>query len=72
MSKDTVTFMQEMEFNVPTVPNFILASHGGEADKKPLTYFTEMELRKLGAAWTEQLIRRAGEQANETTPRKGH
>lgn len=56
MAKYRVT----MEVETPMVPNFLRLSDGQSV---PLCAVTEDGLREIGKAWTEELIRRAQEQA---------
>jgi hypothetical protein len=48
---------RSIEVRVPLTPNSL--SVAGEKDARPISDFTEAELRQLGAEWTEQLVKKA-------------
>jgi hypothetical protein len=51
MSEATVLLNRETEIRLPMTPNFI--------NGVPIASFTDLELRRIGEAWTDHLIERA-------------
>ena len=59
MSRKTVQVGIDCEVGMPTIPNFIRMTAGGQQATFPVHVLTESELRKLGAEWTEELVAHA-------------
>lgn len=51
----------KLEVQVPQIPNFLRTDYG----TVPLSAITEGGLREIGAAWTEDLVKRAEEQCKQ-------
>lgn len=49
---------KELSVRLPSQPNFILEENMARAGH-PIESFSDGELRKIGDAWVEELIRRA-------------
>lgn len=57
---DTIGINVERDFDIPRVPNFLIASRRGDA-KISIADVSEEQLKALGEAWTLRLINRARE-----------
>ena len=58
MTKQKVRLTKNVSVNLPSVPNFII--HSAEREEVvPIRLFRNMELRKIGKAWTDALIKKA-------------
>jgi hypothetical protein len=53
------------QIQTPFVPNFLRMTDG---QMLPLSAVGDAGLRRIGKAWTEELIRRAAEQRKDATP----
>lgn len=66
MAEDkTFRLKREVEFRLPTIPNYILVAGeekgpNGEPQSLSIKTFTETELREIGRRWTEALVAKAG------------
>lgn len=57
-----ITFSVKADVCIPRVPNFFILTDGS---KVPISAISDQGLREVGAAWTEDLVARAKEQAKE-------
>lgn len=51
----TIKLDKRTTINIPSIPNFIKCGDSVEA----IQYFTSEELRKIGKAWTDELVVKA-------------
>jgi len=57
MSKELIIIKRNIKIKIPMTPNFLLNAETGTGIS--ISEFTEVDLKRIGAEWTNDLIRRA-------------
>lgn len=59
MRTEKVKLTKFVSVNLPVLPNFIVHEDGKHHEVVPVRMFTNAELKKIGRAWTNALVKSA-------------